>query len=62
MECRHKHIMADDHGETCMECGKVLYGYGYDRTDDNCIHKWFPDPDADDFTAEACVFCGEKKS
>lgn len=54
--CLHLHIIGDNYGTTCADCGEPLAGYGYwaegSRT---CIHQW--EPDGED--GEICVFCQE---
>jgi hypothetical protein len=56
--CKHGHVMGDNYGETCMDCGEVVSGYGYWAEGNNgeCIHRWVPDPDEnDDYLV--CCFC-----
>jgi hypothetical protein len=38
MSCQHRSIVGNSEGETCMDCGEVLAGYGHNMQSRNCDH------------------------
>ncbi len=61
--CPHNRIMGDNYGKTCMDCGKVLAGYGCwcegIKDSDGCIHEWVFDPEV---KTEYCIYCEEVRN
>jgi hypothetical protein len=54
--CQHRIIQGDNYGETCMECGEVLDGYGYWAEGScECHHKWIPEYPESEY--EVCMYC-----
>jgi hypothetical protein len=53
--CEHRMIQGDNYGETCMECGEVLSGYGFwAEGSRDCHHKFVPSGE-DGY--EVCPYC-----
>ena len=59
--CDHNNRVGDNYGESCMDCGKQLCGFGYggwfgvNLTGANeCIHQWLPVGEDGD---EVCTYC-----
>lgn len=53
--CPHVHIIGDNYGMTCQDCGEAVAGYGYGgwfgsrlKPDQDCIHH---------FINEICMYC-----
>lgn len=64
-DCKHLRIVGDNYGETCLDCGKQIKGYGYGgwfgrniTTPRECIHLWL---DCGDDTFQVCPFCEETR-
>jgi hypothetical protein len=64
MDCKHKHRIGDNYGESCVDCGEQLRGYGYGGffginldTNKKCIHLFSSIGDA-----EVCIYCEEWKA
>lgn len=51
--CPHNCTQGDNYGESCMDCGTQLRGYGFWGQNDHCIHQFY---DVDE-TYKQCVFC-----
>lgn len=52
--CEHRRTQGDNYGETCMDCGEVLAGYGYwAEGSKTCIHKFLPYDEKYDI----CSYC-----
>lgn len=66
-DCPHNRIIGDDSGETCMDCGAQIAGYGYwGRGDGKCRHHFMPvgdfppeDPPKKDLLY-VCIYCEEQ--
>jgi hypothetical protein len=60
MSCPHNRIQGDNYGETCLDCGEVLNGYGYwaETGAIVCKHQFLP---IGDDKVEMCSFCGEER-
>jgi hypothetical protein len=55
-DCPHNLIQGDNYGETCVDCGKVISGYGYWAEGSNeCTHRFLPS--GSDNERRVCVFC-----
>ena len=54
MSCPHNHVIGDNYGETCQDCGEVLAGYGYwAEGSEVCHHDYQPIDDK----WEQCIYC-----
>lgn len=58
--CNHTNRVGDNYGESCMDCGKKLSGYGYGgwfgsslSGNEECIHLWTPVGVGE----EICIYC-----
>lgn len=61
--CKHPRIAGDNYGETCLECGEKISGYGYGGwfgvNFDNrlqCIHRFVAAGDGED-AGKICIYC-----
>lgn len=65
LTCPHNTRVGDNYGESCMDCGKQLSGYGYGGwfgsrisgtqvKNPKCIHVFAPVEGG-----EACIYCEE---
>lgn len=60
--CQHKNRMGDNYGETCLDCGERVKGYGYGGwfgqylVPVECIHLFMPAGD-DGAKFEICLYC-----
>jgi len=59
-DCPHNNRVGDNYGESCLDCGNKLSGYGYGGwfgvnliEHVECIHLWLPVGD----TEEVCCYC-----
>lgn len=66
-DCPHHSKIGDNYGESCLQCGAQLSGYGYGgwfgsnlTEHPTCIHVWAKAGDADD-AGEICIYCYEWK-
>lgn len=39
--CEHLRRVSDAYGITCLDCGEILAGYGYDHEGKDCIHNGY---------------------
>jgi hypothetical protein len=55
MACQHNNRIGDNYGETCLDCGLVISGYGYwaEGGTRECNHEWQPDGDGNMY----CPYC-----
>lgn len=55
MSCQHHRKQGDNYGETCLDCGQVISGYGYwgEGGNNQCVHQWLPDGEGAFF----CLYC-----
>ena len=58
--CEHRRTQGDNYGETYMDCGAVLAGYGYGgwfgsnlKGNEQCKHRWLPYDEKSDI----CSYC-----
>ncbi|CAN1578868.1 hypothetical protein MCERE19_04417 [Spirosomataceae bacterium] len=54
--CKHLEVKADYFGATCLDCGKVVAGKGFNDTAETCIHKY-----EYEFDTLVCTYCGHPK-
>lgn len=55
--CQHLRRIGDNYGETCLDCGEVLAGFGYwAEGSSRCVRHVFMPDGAD---GEVCIFCEE---
>ena len=54
--CNHTFIIGDNYGESCMVCGAVVAGFGYNAVSNQCFHKW-----VECNYGEICLYCGMLK-
>lgn len=53
--CMHHRRIGDNYGETCLDCGAKLAGYGnFGEAGGPCEHRWWFDPDR---KVWICQFC-----
>ena len=45
LECPHLRIQGDNYGETCLDCGAVIAGFGFyaEGHVPKCRHRYLPD-------------------
>jgi len=58
-DCEHNRIQGDNYGDTCMDCGEVLSGYGFWAEGSRTCHHKFMKGYAGDDTEEVCMYCEE---
>ena len=52
--CSHSKRIGDNYGESCLECGAAVSGYGYWAEGSKvCMHRFFNTGDG----YEQCIFC-----
>jgi hypothetical protein len=63
--CNHLRRVGDNYGESCLDCGEQLRGFGYGgwfgariTGNEKCIHLYSPMGDGG---PEVCVFCEDMK-
>ena len=58
-DCKHSTIQGDNYGQTCLECGKVLAGFGFwaEGGSKDCVHEFLPNG----FGGEICPYCETTK-
>lgn len=72
-ECKHLHIIGDNYGESCRDCGKQLSGYGWGgffgrnlTGKETCIHLWSLVGDASENPVgdrlEVCIYCQRERT
>jgi hypothetical protein len=54
--CPHTEVKSDYLGTTCLSCGKVMAGKGFDGTHKTCIHKY-----EYEYETMLCTYCGKEK-
>lgn len=53
--CPHTRVQGDNYGRTCLDCGRVLGGYGYfGQGRQTCLHHWVHSADPE---AVECLYC-----
>lgn len=53
--CPHNRRQGDNYGETCMDCGQVLGGYGhFGEGRKTCLHLWVRSADPE---YVECLYC-----
>lgn len=59
--CEHLNRVGDNYGESCMDCGEIIKGFGYGgwfghylTVKTVCIHQWLP---VGDDGEEVCPYC-----
>jgi len=53
--CPHSRQIGDNAGQTCLDCGERLAGYGYRASRRSCLHSWLPF--GDESGGEICPYC-----
>lgn len=54
--CAHTRRVGDNYGETCMDCGRRMSGYGDGGQHRDCEHVFAPAGDV-----EICIYCEQER-
>lgn len=54
--CQHIRTVGDNYGETCLDCGATLSGYGFwAEGSASCLHEYHPDGQGN----LVCLYCDD---